>query len=286
MTAKSITHKFVSGVSDGGDTTLVRPSNWNDDHNWFLGRRTITGATDTIANADALCQLLYNRSSAIAVTLNQPTGGNFPNGWMTYVRNIGAGTVTITPTSATINQGSSLAVLQYESAIIISDGTNFDASLIGRPIRDYTGQLPATATNDSASAGNLGQEIIASLPNGSASGLPNNTGVSIVTLALTAGDWDASGVLHIKGPSSTVVNYVGATISTVLSASPTGDDVFSTYQSLGGSAPFSVVSTISVRTGPGRISLSGSTNVYLNAQVGFATSTPSAYGTIRARRVR
>lgn len=27
-----ITHAFVSGKSDGGDTTLVRPSNWNADH--------------------------------------------------------------------------------------------------------------------------------------------------------------------------------------------------------------------------------------------------------------
>ena len=27
-----ITHPFVSSKSDGGDTTLVRPSDWNDDH--------------------------------------------------------------------------------------------------------------------------------------------------------------------------------------------------------------------------------------------------------------
>ena len=27
-----VTHKFVSAISDGGDVTLVRPSNWNDDH--------------------------------------------------------------------------------------------------------------------------------------------------------------------------------------------------------------------------------------------------------------
>lgn len=26
------THKFVSGIADGGDATLVRPSNWNDEH--------------------------------------------------------------------------------------------------------------------------------------------------------------------------------------------------------------------------------------------------------------
>ncbi len=30
----AITHKFVSGVADSTDTTLVRSSNWNADHNF------------------------------------------------------------------------------------------------------------------------------------------------------------------------------------------------------------------------------------------------------------
>ena len=29
-----ITHPFVSGIADGGDATLVRPSNWNAAHDW------------------------------------------------------------------------------------------------------------------------------------------------------------------------------------------------------------------------------------------------------------
>ena len=28
----SVKHKFVSAKADGGDATLVRPSNWNDEH--------------------------------------------------------------------------------------------------------------------------------------------------------------------------------------------------------------------------------------------------------------
>lgn len=28
----AVKHAFVSGVSDGADTSLVRPSNWNADH--------------------------------------------------------------------------------------------------------------------------------------------------------------------------------------------------------------------------------------------------------------
>jgi hypothetical protein len=29
-----VTHPFVSGIADGGDATLVRPSNWNAAHVW------------------------------------------------------------------------------------------------------------------------------------------------------------------------------------------------------------------------------------------------------------
>ena len=33
------THQFVSAIADGGDATLVRPSNWNDEHAVY---RTLT----------------------------------------------------------------------------------------------------------------------------------------------------------------------------------------------------------------------------------------------------
>ena len=32
MTANYIKHSFTSGKSDGEDNTLVRPSDWNDEH--------------------------------------------------------------------------------------------------------------------------------------------------------------------------------------------------------------------------------------------------------------
>jgi hypothetical protein len=40
------THKFVSGVADGGDATLVRPSAWNDEH-------SIADLTGTVVVTDA-----------------------------------------------------------------------------------------------------------------------------------------------------------------------------------------------------------------------------------------
>lgn len=42
-----ITHPFVSGIPDEADSTLVRPSNWNDDHTIDLSDMVVTGAVPT-----------------------------------------------------------------------------------------------------------------------------------------------------------------------------------------------------------------------------------------------
>src|SRR6478736_380319 len=45
----SIKHKFNSALVDGADTSLVRPSNWNDEHNLLLATKKLVGryaATD------------------------------------------------------------------------------------------------------------------------------------------------------------------------------------------------------------------------------------------------
>lgn len=44
----SITHKFVSAIADGADTSVVRPSNWNDTHQ--IDNSTITEAMLSIAD--------------------------------------------------------------------------------------------------------------------------------------------------------------------------------------------------------------------------------------------
>ena len=98
MVAKIIRHKFQSAVADGADTTLVRPSAWNGDaHDLRLGGRMVTAATDTIVTTDELSLIKYNRSSAITASIAAPDANNFVNGWLTFLRNIGAGLVTITP---------------------------------------------------------------------------------------------------------------------------------------------------------------------------------------------
>lgn len=53
----SIKHKFISAIPDGADASVVRPSNWNDDHDVtdieatevrLIPKASSTGAEGTI----------------------------------------------------------------------------------------------------------------------------------------------------------------------------------------------------------------------------------------------
>src|SRR5687768_10689987 len=76
-----VTHPFVSAKSDGGDATLVRPSNWNDEHvmsaaDRILGRLT-AGAGDveelTAGQVTTLLGLGFVRKSADEIVNNSNT---------------------------------------------------------------------------------------------------------------------------------------------------------------------------------------------------------------------
>ncbi len=49
--AISLTHPFVSGKSDGGDATLVQPSNWNANHTIEMATARILGRTTAATGA-------------------------------------------------------------------------------------------------------------------------------------------------------------------------------------------------------------------------------------------
>lgn len=127
-------HQFVSAIADGANAGLARPSNWNAGHDLYWDVNTQTGITYTIAAADSAALVTFNNASAVAVTLPQANSGaitpgtlGFFKGWFCLVKNLGAGTVTITPTTSTINGASTFKLPAGFSAIIISDGTNYTA---------------------------------------------------------------------------------------------------------------------------------------------------------------
>lgn len=84
------------------------------------------GTTYTVLASDRSKLVTLKNASAVAVTLPQ-AGANFPAGWISKFSNQGAGTVTITPTTSTVNGNASIALLTGQSIDLVSDGTNYFA---------------------------------------------------------------------------------------------------------------------------------------------------------------
>ncbi|MHB8754958.1 MAG: hypothetical protein ACYC92_08390 [Candidatus Acidiferrales bacterium] len=90
-----------------------------------------TGTTYTIANADEDGLTTFNNAAAIAVTLACPTATTFQNGWREAIKDLGAGTATITVSGCTITPlssgtaGTTAAFATGVSGHLYSDGTNY-----------------------------------------------------------------------------------------------------------------------------------------------------------------
>lgn len=90
-----------------------------------------TGTTYTVVSGDQGKLVTLSNGSAIAVTLPQATG-SFTTGWSVALVNLGAGLVTITPTTSTINGAATVVLATGQSLNIASDGTNYQGTFGGR----------------------------------------------------------------------------------------------------------------------------------------------------------
>lgn len=121
-----------------GDTCIALPNSggtgWNVPH--FQRAASLTnGAAEEMVNAQTGTTYTYltgdkgklvthSNASAIAGTLPQ-AGATFPDGWWVDVQNRGAGTLTITPTTSTVDGAATLVLVAGQGARIVSDGTNY-----------------------------------------------------------------------------------------------------------------------------------------------------------------
>lgn len=145
------------------------------------------------------------------------------------------------------------------------------------------GQLPGTATNDSAAAGNVGEYIQSIILAASEVVLTNGAQKTITSIILTAGDWDVSGVVyHHPAATTSYTRYIGSVSLTdnVLDTVPGRFADFSQAALVTGGTTFNAI------VPPSRFSLAATTTVYLVALGNFTVSTAAGYGIISARRVR
>lgn len=155
--------------------------------------------------------------------------------------------------------------------------------IVSQLVTFTVGQIPGTGTNDSASAGNVGEVISSTVASGSAVSLSAGTAANITSVSLTAGDWTICGRIGTSGGGTTTLNYVDGGIGSLSATIPGNETYF--LQNYGGAtvfasgAPAFPVPCI-------RLAFASTATYYLVVRGSFATSTMSAFGSVNARRMR
>lgn len=126
--------KKVAAVSTS-TTTIINQTTSSTAGTSFPGLGKInnqTGATSyTTQTQDNGILLVLDDAAAVAVSLNSTVSAPY----FFFATNFGAGTATLTPTSGTINGSASFALPQYQTTLIVFDGTNWQTTdLLIQPV--------------------------------------------------------------------------------------------------------------------------------------------------------
>lgn len=226
------------------------------------------------------CNTAINAAQLGGATFAAPTaiGSTTPNtGTFTTLSTTGLATLnSVSTSSATISGGSVNGTPVGATTASTGAFTTLTTSSTYTP--SSTAGIVGTTTNDNANAGSWGEYQSAT---GAATGLTNASYVDLATLSLTAGDWDVTGVVSFNPAGSTVVQAMIAGLSTTANTAPSfpNQTQLNGLNLAAGSANFITAPTV-------RFSLSATTTIRLGGQANFTTSTLTATGFIRARRVR
>jgi hypothetical protein len=88
--------------------------------------RATTTTGEAIANSDQNKLVTFSNAAAVACTIAQAgSGGNFAAGWAVSLKNLGAGTVTCTPTTSTVDGAANFTLTTGQGVDLYSDGANY-----------------------------------------------------------------------------------------------------------------------------------------------------------------
>jgi hypothetical protein len=122
-----------------------------------LTRDTRTTTSEAITDSDRGKVITFSNAGAIAATIAQAgAAGNFADGWYTYLENIGAGAVTLTPTTSTVDGAATLVLQTNQGVLLFSDGTNYKTfrgkpTLVAGDVPDVSATYQVRSEKDAAS---------------------------------------------------------------------------------------------------------------------------------------
>lgn len=229
----------------------------------FTAYGVITGGTTATS-------LLQSVTPGAAGTMFQSGGASALPTWST----------TTYPATNAINTLLYASAANVMSELATANSGVLVTSATGVPSISNGGQIPGTATNNNASAGNIGEYISASVASGSAVAVVSATYKTITSISLTAGDWDVDTFVGTVVAAGTIISAiaVGASLTDNVQATELSNTIIYNPLIANNVPAFGGCTT--------RFSLASTTTIYLVAAVVFTVSTASAFGQIKARRVR
>jgi hypothetical protein len=139
--------EFLAGVQSGANVKVLPSQIVTYSLANFTSVNNQVGTTYTYVSGDRGKLVTHSNASAIAGTLPQATG-SFAAGWFVWVQNRGAGTLTITPTTSTIDGAATLVLTTSSGAYIVSDGTNyFTQKSVGGALTNFTESVNSASPN-------------------------------------------------------------------------------------------------------------------------------------------
>lgn len=249
--------------------------------NRVVGSFTASGTGVTVRMDVDSCTSVPSAVSSATITFvnlsNTLTANYSPSNYSVGATNVNAHLVGIDNALASTGSGN---IVRATSATLVTPALGTPSALV---LTNATGDQTGTTTNDNAAAGKVGQYVSSSVLVGSAISLTSATNADVTSISLTAGDWDVRGCIIFVAAGGTIATRYASAISISSGFFPTSG-AENNQQVLNITFPAGQGCTLSA--GPVRLSLAGTTTVYLEAQAVFTVSTMTAYGFIGARRVR
>ena len=181
----------------------------------------------------------------------------------------------------TFGDASGVLQLQTNGTPTVTVDTSGNVTLAGSLIPTQTNGIVGTTTNNNANAGSVGEYVSAQLT-APTSGLTSGTAANVISISLTAGDWDVSGAVFVNLGAGTAASLVQASINTVSATNQGPTTGYCTYLQV----TFTTSGGVGTPVPTLRLSLSTTTTVYLVVSAQFTVSTAGAGGFLRARRMR
>lgn len=230
-------------------------------------------------------RLAYKDSAGAVTTISTAGGSTYANG--DSINDTGGNElIKFGVVGSAVNEVSITNAVTTGKPIVSATGgdTNIILQFQGKGTGGV--EIEGTSTNDSATAGYVGEVIESSVATGSSISLTTGTVANVTSISLTAGDWDISGQVGFTTAGSTSYSSLIAAISTTSATAPDASTIANPRYRVDQAAAAPGSTELSVPTGTGRMSLSSTTTVYLVARGTFTVSTLKAYGFIWARRAR